>query len=144
VISYVTTTTIFGIGVLLGNGNGTFKTPVLYSSGDSNGYPGIVTLADVNNDGKLDIIETNGDNTVSVCSTRAKESLARLLFSREETGARSPPAISITMAKSTSPSTTGPTTASISFWETEMVRSSHGGLSGGEPSRMGGSWRFQQ
>ena len=72
VISYVTTTTIFGIGVLLGNGNGTFKTPVLYSSGDSNGYPGIVTLADVNNDGKLDIIETNGDNTVSVLLNTGK------------------------------------------------------------------------
>lgn len=66
VITYVTSTTNFGIAVLPGNGNGNFGTPALYSSGDSNAYPGFVIVADVNNDGKLDIIESNGDNTVSL------------------------------------------------------------------------------
>jgi hypothetical protein len=65
VISAQTNTTDGQMAVLLGNGDGTFQPQVLYSTGDTT-YPGLVTLADVNKDGKLDIIETNGDNTVSV------------------------------------------------------------------------------
>jgi hypothetical protein len=42
-----------GIYVFLGNGDGTFKTPVSYSAGSS---PVAVTIDDVNRDGKLDLI----------------------------------------------------------------------------------------
>ncbi len=65
VISAQTNTTDGQMAVLIGNGDGTFQPQVLYSTGDTT-YPGAITLADVNKDGKLDIIETNGDNTVSV------------------------------------------------------------------------------
>jgi len=65
VISAQTDTTDGQMAVLFGNGDGTFQPQVLYSTGDTT-YPGLITLADVNKDGKLDIIESNGDNTVSV------------------------------------------------------------------------------
>ena len=57
------------VSVLLGNGNGTFQTAVAYSSG---GYlPSSVAVADVNGDGKLDLLVLNscGDNTCATNGT---------------------------------------------------------------------------
>jgi hypothetical protein len=51
-------------GVLLGNGNGTFQPTVAYSTG-SHGLFGIAA-ADVNRDGKPDLLTTNGNGTVGV------------------------------------------------------------------------------
>lgn len=45
------------VGVLLGNGDGTFQTAVNYSSGDD--VPGAVLLTDINGDGHIDILVTN-------------------------------------------------------------------------------------
>ncbi len=46
-----------GVSVLLGNGDGTFQPPVVYGSGGINAYS--VALADLRNNGKLDIAVTN-------------------------------------------------------------------------------------
>jgi hypothetical protein len=56
------------VSVALGNGNGTFQTPVSYTVGSANlGIaPGNVTVADINGDGKLDLIVPGGPaNSVS-------------------------------------------------------------------------------
>ena len=45
------------VGVLLGNGNGTFQSPVTYDSGGA--YADSVAIADVDGDGKLDILVSN-------------------------------------------------------------------------------------
>jgi hypothetical protein len=45
------------VGILLGNGDGTFKPVVTYDSGGFGTFSGV--LADVNGDGKLDVIVTN-------------------------------------------------------------------------------------
>jgi outer membrane protein assembly factor BamB len=45
------------VGVLLGNGNGTFQTAVTYNSGGFN--PSSIAVADVNGDGKPDLLVTN-------------------------------------------------------------------------------------
>jgi len=45
------------VGVLLGNGDGTFRTAVNYSSGAD--FPSSVAVADVNGDGKLDLLVGN-------------------------------------------------------------------------------------
>ena len=53
-----------GISILLGNGDGTFKTHVDYPAG---GTPHSVAAADFNRDGKLDLAVANGNsNTVSI------------------------------------------------------------------------------
>jgi hypothetical protein len=54
------------VGVLLGNGNGTFQTAVPYSVGPAPENPQSVAAADVNADGKIDLIVANGDNLVAV------------------------------------------------------------------------------
>ncbi len=54
-----------GVGVLLGNGNGSFRSVTGYDSGGYTG--GGLAVADVNGDGKLDIIAANGnDGTIGV------------------------------------------------------------------------------
>jgi len=58
------------VGVLLGNGDGTFQPAVIYPSGGS--YPASVAVADVNGDGRPDLLVTNAcgdpncDGTVGV------------------------------------------------------------------------------
>lgn len=51
----------YGVAVLLGNGNGTFQTPVAYAV---NGSPVALAAADINKDGNLDLVA--GGNGVSV------------------------------------------------------------------------------
>jgi hypothetical protein len=54
------------VGVLLGNGDGTFQTAVLYSPG---GYqPYSVAVADVNGDGKPDLLVANQCVSISNCN----------------------------------------------------------------------------
>ncbi len=48
------------VGVLLGNGDGTFQAPVFYDAGGEG--TASVTVADVNRDGKLDLITVNCDS----------------------------------------------------------------------------------
>ncbi len=56
--------TSFGITVLLGNGDGTFRSPVEYATP---GPPLSIKAAEVNNDGKLDLLIVNfSQDTVSV------------------------------------------------------------------------------
>ncbi len=51
------------VGVLLGNGDGTFQAAVTYGSG---GEANLVAVADVNGDGKPDLLLANINNTVGV------------------------------------------------------------------------------
>ena len=54
------------VSVLLGNGDGTFQAPQTYSSGGSEAYA--VAVADVNKDGKADLIVTNGCESATQCA----------------------------------------------------------------------------
>ena len=51
------------IGVLLGNGNGTFQAPTSYPAAVG---PNAIAFGDLNNDGELDAITANASDTVSV------------------------------------------------------------------------------
>jgi hypothetical protein len=53
-----------GVSVLLGNGNGTFQAAVTYSSGGGGSYS--VAVADVNGDGKPDLVVANEGGNVGV------------------------------------------------------------------------------
>lgn len=48
------------ISVFLGNGDGTFKTPVIYFSGVSGAFAGSIIAADFNGDGKVDLCVADG------------------------------------------------------------------------------------
>jgi len=50
------------VSILLGNGNGTFQTPVNYSTGIANA----VAIGDFNGDGKLDLGVANGNGSISI------------------------------------------------------------------------------
>ena len=55
------------IAVLVGNGNGTFQSPVFYTVGTAANTPTSLTTGDFNRDGNLDVAVANtGDNTVSI------------------------------------------------------------------------------
>jgi hypothetical protein len=55
------------VNVLVGNGDGTFQSPVSYSSGTDNGSADSIVLADVSGDGRPDVVAGNwGDNLVGV------------------------------------------------------------------------------
>jgi hypothetical protein len=54
------------VGVLLGNGDGTFQTAVVYSSGGFGA--GSIAVADVNGDGKPDLVVANSNCVSSSCS----------------------------------------------------------------------------
>lgn len=59
-----------GVGVLLGNGDGTFQSVQMYSSGGGNVYA--VVLADLNDDGKPDAVAVHtNDSTVGVLLNNA-------------------------------------------------------------------------
>jgi hypothetical protein len=55
------------VGVLLGNGDGTFRPAVTYDSGGQG--PVAVTFADVNLDGKLDLLVANGCFGIENCAS---------------------------------------------------------------------------
>ena len=52
------------VGVLLGNGNGTFQTPVAYDAGGI--YPDWVVIADINGDSKPDLILANSSTSITI------------------------------------------------------------------------------
>jgi FG-GAP-like repeat/Abnormal spindle-like microcephaly-assoc'd, ASPM-SPD-2-Hydin len=60
-------TTEGSVGVLLGNGNGTFQTAVVYDSGGAQAIS--VAVADVNGDGHPDVIVTNHCASASSCAS---------------------------------------------------------------------------
>ena len=65
------------IAVLLGNGNGTFQPPVLYTSGSAQNTPTSLTTGDFNHDGDLDVAVANTvDNTISVFTGNGSGSLS--------------------------------------------------------------------
>src|SRR6516164_5374638 len=47
-----------GVGVMLGNGDGTFQAPVSYSTGGFTRSP--IAIADLDGDGKLDLVVIDG------------------------------------------------------------------------------------
>jgi hypothetical protein len=57
------------VGVLLGNGDGTFQKPVTYATGGY--FANSLAVADLNGDHKLDLVLTNhcGDNNIGSCTT---------------------------------------------------------------------------
>jgi hypothetical protein len=60
------------VGVLLGNGDGTFRPAVTYSSGGYNYFnPASLAVADLNGDGILDVAVTNGCGASSSCAGKA-------------------------------------------------------------------------
>lgn len=54
-----------GFGVLLGNGDGTFKPAVIYSNSTSGGCISTLALVDVNGDGKLDVVANSGNSSTN-------------------------------------------------------------------------------
>ena len=56
------------VGVMLGNGDGTFQSMVSYALGSSVVGPNSIAVADVNNDGKPDLVISSNCATAPVCT----------------------------------------------------------------------------
>jgi len=61
----------YGVAVMLGKGNGTFNTPVVYTTSTSS-YPATAVLVDLNRDFKPDIVMSNFDGSVSILLNTGK------------------------------------------------------------------------
>ncbi|MGD0757972.1 MAG: FG-GAP-like repeat-containing protein [Candidatus Sulfotelmatobacter sp.] len=68
-----------GVVVLLGNGDGTFQNPIYYSSGGPDALS--VAVADVNGDGRPDLVALNASNTVGVLLNQTLYSTRTVLTS---------------------------------------------------------------
>jgi hypothetical protein len=68
-----------GVVVLLGNGDGTFQNPINYSSGGSDALS--VAIADVNGDGRPDLVALNASSTVGVLLNQTSYSTTTVLTS---------------------------------------------------------------
>lgn len=66
------------VGVLLGNGDGTFQPAVTYDSGGDEAFA--VAVADVNGDGKLDLLVANDCTSGSGCSSNSTMGTAAVLL----------------------------------------------------------------
>jgi hypothetical protein len=64
------------VAVLLGNDHGTFKTPVTYGSGGRTLEPAV---ADINGDGKLDLVVLNACDTTKGCTLAGGSTVGVLL-----------------------------------------------------------------
>jgi VCBS repeat protein/centrosomal CEP192-like protein len=61
----------YGVAILLGTGTGTFKPALVYTTSTSS-YPAQGVLVDVNGDGKVDIVTSNFDASLSVLLNKGK------------------------------------------------------------------------
>ena len=85
------------VAVLTGLGTGKFNKPVLYSTGaTAQSYE--VFLADVNGDGKLDIITSNADGTISVLLNKGKGTFGPAVITTSLVGLGNPYGNSLTVA----------------------------------------------
>jgi len=80
------------VGILLGNGDGTFQTPAIYASGGGGAFA--VAVADVNRDGKPDLVVNSG------CASGCANSMVAVLINAGLT-------TSITTSSSVNPSVVG-------------------------------------
>ena len=73
-----TCTTNGSVGILLGNGNGTFQAVRIYDSGGSGA--GAIAVADVNRDGKPDVLVTNACASGTSCDGDSNTGLVAVLL----------------------------------------------------------------
>jgi hypothetical protein len=73
------TTGLYGVGVLLGNGDGTFQTAVTYPAGSDRYLAAFVATADFNCDGKADLAVAGPVSSVDVDSAFVKGNVSVLL-----------------------------------------------------------------
>jgi hypothetical protein len=74
------------VDVLLNNGNGTFSGYGSCWTGGSSSYPQAIVAADMNGDGKLDLVTTNGNDTLSVLAGDGSGSVGNLYVFSTNTG----------------------------------------------------------
>ena len=96
------------VGVLLGNGDGTFQTAMTYGSGGS--YPDSAAVADVNGDGKPDIVVANLNNVGVLINTSKVATTTALVSSPNPSNSGQAVTFTATVTTSGSKTPTGTVT----------------------------------
>ena len=76
------------VAVLLGKGNGKFSAPVFYPTGNTSG-PGVVAVADINGDGKPDIVISSPDGSLNVLLGKGNGTFEKAITTAGATGTAS-------------------------------------------------------
>jgi len=76
------------VAVLLGKGNGKFSGPVFYPTGNTSG-PGVVAVADINGDGKPDLVISSPDGSLNVLLGKGNGTFEKAITTAGATGSAS-------------------------------------------------------
>ncbi len=90
VVVFVSSNPQYGMALLLGDGNGNFRTPIEYSAGPQSGFVGL-SVGDFDSKGELGVAVAGSNGTILFLQSPASMTPTSLSFADQNVGTKSPP-----------------------------------------------------